>query len=168
MNAILPDTFDELPAPFAPAPLSGVLFVEDFDAPDEGAIVVEAMPEANAPMGVPTFTAEDIDAARREGYEAGLREARAATAAARAGDRVAALERIGAGLAEAEAAAAAAAETAAEGVATLMLRMLSRMLPALAAGYGEQEVRSLVRSLLPRSPASLKPPSVSIRATSPA
>ncbi len=147
MNAIFPDALDDLPVPFAPGPLSGVLFVEDFDEPPSG--VIESMPEPEAPVIVPSFTADDMDAARRDGYEAGLREARAATEAARAGDRLAALERIGAGLADASIAAASAAETAAEGVATLMLRMLSRMLPALSAAFGEQEVRALVRSLLP-------------------
>ena len=152
MDAIFDPAFagalDELPAPFSPGPLAGVLFAEDFDAPvAPGA--PGAAPEPEPEIIEPVFTADDIEIARRDAYAAGLREARAATEASRAADRVTALASIAAGLAQAGTDAAAVVEAATEAVAALMLQMISRMLPALSAAHGEQEVRALARALLP-------------------
>jgi flagellar assembly protein FliH len=145
----LPD--DEMPAPFAPGPLTGVLFAEDFDGPVvvEAAAEPELAPPPEPEVVAPSFTEEDLDAARREGHAAGMRAAAEEAARTQEAARVAALQQIAAGFATAQAAAASVVETAVEGTAGLILQMIARMLPALSAAHGEAEIRMLVRTLMP-------------------
>ncbi len=142
--AVLP----ELPVAFSPGPLLGVLFAEDFDGEPHTADDLPAPgPEPEPPP--PAFGEADLEAARRDGYAAGFADAEARASIARGLDRVAALEAVGASLGTTAGAAVALVEQAASSTAALMLQMLCRLLPALSAAHGEQEVRMLTRTLLP-------------------
>jgi flagellar assembly protein FliH len=141
----------EMPAVFAPRPLDGVLFAEDFDGPmvvEAAPDLAEALPPEPEPVA-PTFSEAELEIARAEAFAAGRQAGDAAAAAARELDRVAALERIAAGLASAGQDAVAAVEAAVEGAAALLLQMICRTLPTLSAAHGEREVQAVVRSLLP-------------------
>jgi flagellar assembly protein FliH len=132
-----------------------VLFAEDFDQPAGPAPAPE--PEVIAP----SFSAADVAAAREagwaEGYESGRAEAARADAAATRG----ATEAIAAELAGSREVARMHAEQSAEGVAHVLLDSLASVFPVLCARHGEDEVRAIVRAVLP---ALAQEPAVTVRA----
>ena len=133
---------DDMPMSFGRPP-HGILYVEDFDAP--------AAPDA-APVPdiiTPHIAPEDLDAARAEGHQAGLAEARAEQAAIQAELRTAALSAIGDALGTARADAARIAHTMADELAATLLALLQAALPAAAEALAGQEVMALVAALLP-------------------
>jgi len=133
---------DDMPMSFG-RPALGILYVEDFDAP--------AVPQAvSVPeMITPQIAPEDLDAARAEGHQAGLAEARSEQAAVQAELRTAALSAIGDALGTARADAARIAHTMADELAATLLALLHAALPAAAEARGQQEVMALVAALLP-------------------
>jgi flagellar biosynthesis/type III secretory pathway protein FliH len=132
---------DDLPMSFGDMP-SGILYVEDFDAPAVQA-VAPAAPEA------PSLSPADIDAARAEGRAAGLAEARTEQAAIQAELRTAAMVAIGDALGSARAEAARVAHAMADELAATLLALLQAALPAAAATAAGQEISALVAALLP-------------------
>ena len=128
---------------FTDRPSGIVLFAEDFDVPHKH----DPLPEPE--IIEPVFTASDLEAARKQAWQAG-HDAAAETAAqdghATVRDAIAA---IAANLADARAHASAMAQQAADELARLLLDSLAAALPALCARHGEAELRSLVRALLP-------------------
>jgi flagellar biosynthesis/type III secretory pathway protein FliH len=133
---------DDMMMSFGGAPV-GILYVEDFDAP-----AVADTPVA-PDIVTPRITAEDVDAARAQGRQAGLTEARAELAAVQAELRTAALTTIGDALGSARADAARIAHGMADELAALVLALVQAALPAAAAALGGQEIVGLVAALLP-------------------
>jgi flagellar assembly protein FliH len=132
---------DDLPMSFGDSP-SGILYVEDFDAPAEQAAAPVA-PEA------PSLSQADIEAARTEGHAAGLAEARTEQAAIQAELRTAALVAIGDALGSARAEAARVAHAMADELAATLLALVQAALPAAAATASGQDITALVAALLP-------------------
>jgi flagellar biosynthesis/type III secretory pathway protein FliH len=124
-------------------PGSASLFDEDFDHPP-------APPPPPEPEVIePVFTAGELDAAReaawRDGHDAAQAEAeRSATTTA-----VQVLARIAAQLDTARAEAAHIADQSAEAIAHLLLDCFATTFPALSARYGADEVRAIVRTVVP-------------------
>jgi flagellar biosynthesis/type III secretory pathway protein FliH len=132
---------DDLPMSFGDTP-SGILYVEDFDAP-AAREPPPATPEA------PLLSQGDIDAARAEGHEAGLAEARTEQAGIQAELRTAALVAIGDALGSARAEAARVAHAMANELAATLLALVQAALPAAAANAASQDITALVAALLP-------------------
>jgi flagellar assembly protein FliH len=136
---------------------SEVLFAEDFDVPE---VVPE--PEVIEPEVVePTFSIAELTEVRgtawREGHDAGIQAA--------AADSVAAVHETAVAIASQLAAerelAAARAEESATAIARLLLDSLNTAFPSLCARYGEAEVRSVMRIVLP---ALTQEPTIVVRA----
>ncbi len=134
---------DFAPDPGRPAarPLGGILYAEDFDAP-------EAPPPA-APAPEPTHSAIELADARELGRAEGWRAARAAAEAQVEAQRAAVLHAIAAALSGSRDAAEAFAVDAAESVARTALSLLAAALPATCARHGERELRALALAVLP-------------------
>jgi flagellar biosynthesis/type III secretory pathway protein FliH len=120
-------------------------FTEDFDAAYADAVVAAA-PE---PPAEPLLTALDLEVVREAGYQDGLRDGLQQAAAAR--DAV--VERTIAALEEqlrsAQYQAAQEADRAATSVARVLIQFLMKMLPALCARYGAEEIAEVARAVLP-------------------
>ena len=123
--------------------LLGVLYAEDFDDDGGAPAAADALPEPE--VIEPSFTAAELDAARVEARAAGRLDAERGVAASR--NHMLGL--LATGVADARAAAAEVAEAAAEGVARCMLGALAACLPALCERHGAEELRALVRMVLP-------------------
>jgi flagellar biosynthesis/type III secretory pathway protein FliH len=141
---------------FAHVSGGNLLFAEDFDLAE-----VESDPPADEPEVIePTYSFGELSEAReaawRDGHSAGLREA--------AADSVAAVHEtatvIAMQLAEEREVAAARAERSAASIARLLLDSLDAAFPALCTRYGDAEVRSLVRIILP---ALTQEPCITVR-----
>ena len=102
------------------------------------------------PELVPYFTEQELEVARQDGHEAGFAEGRAASLEAHEAAVGQALAAIAIAVTDGQAAAEVVAEQAAEGVARLLLRSLSTMLPALCAQHGPIEVAAVMRCILPK------------------
>ncbi len=139
----------------------GILYAEDFDAePEQPApapepaaklrpvpepqpeLAPELMPEAKAPQAMPRA---DVNALCIRAVEA----AQAAWADSAQERRTLALEALAEGLASARHDSEEAAEAVADGVARTALAMVASLLPELCKSHGDQEVRLLVKTLLP-------------------
>ena len=135
----------------------GILYAEDFDAePEQPAPAPEPaaklrpvsepqpepMPEAKTAQAIPRA---DVNALCIRAVEA----AQAAWAESAQERRTLALEALAEGLASARRDSEEAAEAVADGVARTALAMLASLLPELCKSHGDQEVRLLVKSLLP-------------------
>lgn len=139
--------------PAAPAPSSAptqaprVLFEEDF-APRP--LRKAAPPPPPPPPPEPSFTAAELEEARRaafrEGKDAGRTAARAEAEAA----GQAALAAIAAGFGTAAAEAEAAREQAAEAAVRLVLGALDALHPALSERLAEADIAAMVQALLPQ------------------
>ncbi len=141
--------------PQARLPQGMVLFAEDFDldGQDPGG---DAEPETI----VPSYTAAELDEARRAGFaagrQAGVEEARASQLAATTD----ALGAIAAALGEACAQASRHAEEAAAAPARRLLSALAAQFPARCRHHGSAEVVAVARAVLPEL---LREPEVSVR-----
>ncbi len=129
--------------------ISGVLYAEDFDAPD-----LPPLPEPEAIE--PAFSLAELEEARAEARAAARLDAEEGQAAA----RLWALQAIGAGLDAARDAAREDAAVASEAIARTMLGALTACLPGLCARYGAAEVRTLARAVLP---ALVDEPRITVR-----
>jgi hypothetical protein len=134
-----------------------LLFAEDFDRDK-----VMSEPQAIEPEVIePTYSVGELTEAReaawRDGHSAGLREA--------AADSVAAVHETATAIATQLAAerevAAARAEQSAASIARLLLDSLDATFPTLCEQYGDAEVRSLVRVVVP---ALTQEPCITVRA----
>ena len=118
----------------------GSLYAEDFGLPR----TAPTLPD-QAPPPPPPLTRHDIDLAAAEAVHA----ARAVWAEDAAHRRTEALQALASGLAEARKHAETQAEAVAEGIAQTILGMVAALLPSLAEAHGDNEVRTLVRHVLP-------------------
>jgi flagellar assembly protein FliH len=128
----------------------GLFFSEDFDAPKVTPPPPVEPEPAEPPELVPYFTEQELEAARREGYAAGVADLRAATLEAHEAAIAQSLATIVASLADAQSAAERIAESAAEGVASVLFRILSTILPALCVRHGTAEIEAVMRRVLPQ------------------
>jgi flagellar assembly protein FliH len=137
---------------FAHFSRTNTLFAEDFDVPGSA-------PEPE--VIEPTFSIGEIAEARevawREGRAAGLQEAAADSAAA---IREAVAEIAAQVAAEREASATRAGHNA-EAIARLLIDSLAVAFPALCTRFGDDEVRAMVRIVLP---ALTQEPAIAVRA----
>jgi flagellar assembly protein FliH len=128
----------------------GILYVEDFDAPPRRE--TPGVPD----IVTPGFTHADVEAAREEGFQAGLATAQAEHHAVQTELHTAALTAIGEALAAARGEAAAVAQHMADELAATMLALLAAALPAAAATLAAPEIAALLACVLPplkREPA---------------
>ena len=125
----------------APRPLGGILYAEDFDAPEP--------PPPAPPAPEPTHSAVELADARETGRAEGWRAARAAADTEAEAQRVAVLHAVAAALSDARGAAESLAAAAAEAVARTALSLLAAALPATCARHGERELRALAEAVLP-------------------
>ena len=134
---------DFAPDPGRPAarPLGGILYAEDFDAP-------EAPPPA-APAPEPTHSAIELADARELGRAEGWKAARAAAETQIEAQRAAVLRAIATALSEARDVAETLAAEAAQSIARTALSLLAAALPATCARHGERELRALALAVLP-------------------
>ena len=128
------------------------LFAEDFDMPGAA-----AEPEVIEPTFSVGELAEAREAAWRDGRSAGLQESAADNATAICETVTA----ISAQLAAEREASAAHAEHNAEAIGRLLLDSLAAAFPALCTRFGNDEVRALVRIVLP---ALSQEPTIAVRA----
>jgi flagellar biosynthesis/type III secretory pathway protein FliH len=124
----------------------GILFAEDFDVDGFGAAVAEATTPASA---APGYGAEDIEAARVHGWEAGRIAARHELEAADEARVRQAIARLAVELDAASAAAVAVADKTATAIARLLMSTLGAVLPTLCAAHGEAEAIAVARAILP-------------------
>lgn len=141
----------------APAP-PGVLYAEDFDAPEPP--LRPSPPPAEPPAVEPSYTAAELEAARLAAADDAARLAREQARAEDAHARAQALCRLAEAVAEAKADARRVAEEGVEALARTVLSLLTGALPDLCARHAEGEVRAVVRALLPALQAE---PRVSVR-----
>jgi flagellar assembly protein FliH len=125
-----------------PDAVTMLLFPEDFAVP-------HATPPVVAEQSAPAFGEADLAAARTEGYEAGVRDAHEAAAAAQRAHVAALLDVIVERLAATQEAAVRAVEACAEELAHLLLDAIGIGFPALRAQYGETELRSVIAAIAP-------------------
>ena len=123
----------------------GVLYAEDFD--DEGETSVAERPGSPPEPEIidPVFTAAELDLARAEARQAGRVEAEHGLTAS----RTQMLGLLAAGVANTRAEAHEAAQAVAEDVARCMLSAMAACLPSLCERHGANELRALMRALLP-------------------
>lgn len=128
---------------------SGILYAEDFDAPELPIIARIAQPAPDPVILEPTFSLADLHrAAEQADREARLQERREAADASsvRSSD---ALMRIADELARIRSDAAQLAVAAASSTAETLLAMVAAVLPAFSATRGKQEASALLHLLLP-------------------
>jgi flagellar biosynthesis/type III secretory pathway protein FliH len=119
----------------------GILYVEDFDAP--------APRDRRAPdIITPSFTHAELEAAREEGFKAGLATAQGEHHAVQAELRTAALTAIGEALAAARGEAATVAQHMAGELVATVLALVEAALPAAAASLAGSEVAALLACVL--------------------
>lgn len=127
-----------------PAPLRrgapGILYVEDFDAPPRERQVPDII--------TPSFTHAELEAAREEGFKAGLATAQGEHHALQSELRTAALIAIGEALATARADAALVAQHMAGELSATILALLAAALPAAAATLAATEIAALLACVL--------------------
>ncbi len=132
------------------------LFIEDFDAIDAPVAETPAADEANEPEIITAvFTAEDVEAARLSGYEAGVAAGRAMVLGAREAALDGLLAAIRGALAEAAAGAKLRADEIGRALARMLTGSLAAVLPDLVRRHGAAEINRLMRELLP--PMALEP-----------
>ncbi len=119
-----------------------ILYAEDFDDPQ-----LEPLPEP-APLP-PSFTADELEAAKRTASTEAVQAARAEWEQAALHDRTQSLAAIASALADAQHEASVLADTVADGAARAILSMVAGLLPDFCARHGGTEVRILLRHLLP-------------------
>lgn len=125
-----------------PHPSSGILFLEDFEAPE--------VPPAPEPVAMPPlFTDADLAQARADaraaGYEQGLAQARDESAEATRR----AIEAIAAAMCTASDAATRTAECHADALARLLIGSLRTVLPTLCQRFGAHEAAAIATILRP-------------------
>ena len=128
-----------------------ILFAEDFDAPLEHAAEEATELEGNQKplQPTPVFSAEQVEAARRLGYEEGKRDAEAEAKASAAALAVQAISRITEAMNRADAEAARIAEETADTFVRLLLDALLAVLPGLCARYSDAEIAAMVKAIVP-------------------
>jgi flagellar biosynthesis/type III secretory pathway protein FliH len=144
------DIFERAPA--SAAAHTGILFVEDFDIPEETPQPIPA-PEETPEIIAPVFSFEDYtaacNAAREAGTRAGREEALQETAVIQQQLQTAALAGINDALAAGQAERHAASRRMADELAHTLLAMLAAALPATSQALAGSETAALLQAILP-------------------
>jgi len=128
----------------------GVLFAEDFDLPPASFTPTEDdTPDPEPEPLVPSYSEDQMEAARDAAYQSGLHDGRTAAYAEIAAETAASLSSIALAFSDARAAAQAVAEKTAAALTRLLLDAFAAALPALCARHGPTEVAAVLRELLP-------------------
>ncbi len=144
--------------------LSGVLYAEDFDAPEP-----VAAPRATSPKPVsaepvviePTFSLADLQRATERARQEERMAARQQAEQDAAVLRTQALVQLADAVAQSRSEAARVAAEAAEATAQTLLATVAALLPALSATHSQAEAAALLRLLLP---AMANEPRLTVRA----
>ena len=123
-----------------------LLYPEDFADPRPRAAPLPVLVQASV---VPGFTAEDVEAARAEGYLSGETAGRAAEAAGQRARLAEALARLAERLDAAEESSVAAVESRAQALGRVLVDALTAALPSLAAQCGVAEMRRVIAMIMP-------------------
>ena len=132
--------------------ISGVLYAEDFDEPSpqqDTLRSVRPVPAAEPQFIPPSFTLDELRAANEQAHEEGREAERRATAHAMAAQRDGALVSMAEQLSIAQQQSQRIVEQALDAIAQTTLSLLTVALPALCANHAEDELRALLRRLLP-------------------
>jgi len=129
-----------------PALRRGVLYIEDFDDPPGSA---PASIENTPGILAPSFSAEDLEAARQQAYADGSREGQSLATRERAHATRLLLESLTKSISETQAAMTAQAELIAESLAKALLACLCGSLPDLCRTHAEPETRAIIKRVMP-------------------
>ena len=132
--------------------ISGVLYAEDFDEPlpqQDMLRSVRPVPAVEPQFISPSFTLDELRAASEQAHEEGREAERHATTHAMAAQGNAALVTMAEQLSIAQHQARRIVEEALDAIARTTLSLLTVALPALCANHAEDELRALLRRLLP-------------------
>jgi len=125
----------------------GVLYIEDFDDPPPAAAFSSG--EDHLDIVTPSFSAEEIAAAREEGLAEGYRRGQqAALEEAGCATRLL-LEKLAESLAASHQELAEQADEIADELARGLFAAVCGSLPALCRAHGEAEMRELIRMVMP-------------------
>ncbi len=144
--------------------LSGVLYAEDFDAPEPVAAPRAAPPAPVPPEPVviePTFSLTDLQRATERARQEERMAARQQAEQDAAVLRTQALVQLADAVAQSRSEAARIAAEAADATAQTLLAMVAALLPAFSAAHGQAEAAALLRLLLP---AMANEPRLTVRA----
>ncbi len=142
--------------------LSGVLYAEDFDAPEPVAAPRAAPPAPAEPVVIePTFSLTDLQRATERARQEERMAARQQAEQDAAVLRTQALVQLADAVSQSRAEAARIAAEAAEATAQTLLATVAALLPALSAAHGQAEAAALLRLLLP---AMANEPRLTVRA----
>ena len=135
-----------------PSAVSGVLYAEDFDEP----AARQEAPRSAGPKPVvepefipPSFSLVELRAATDQAHEEGRLAERSTMADALTAQRNAALTNLAEQLCVTQQQSRQIVEEALDGIAQTVLSLLTVALPALCASRAEDELRALLRRLLP-------------------
>lgn len=132
--------------------ISGVLYAEDFDEPSPDYPVTRSAgpaPAAEPEFISPSFSLGELRAATDQAHEEGREAERCATAHALATQRNAVLTSLAEQLSATQQQSRQIVEGALDAIAQTTLSLLAVALPALCASHAEDELRALLRRLLP-------------------
>ncbi len=142
--------------------LSGVLYAEDFDAPEPMSAPPAAPPMPAEPVVIePTFSLIDLQRATERARQEERMAARQQAEQDAAVLRTQALVQLADAVAQSRSEAARIVAEAAEATAQTLLATIAALLPAVAAAHGQAEAAALLRLLLP---AMANEPRLTVRA----
>jgi len=140
MDGLAPAFLRDAPVSFGRG-APGILYVEDFDAP-------APRERQGADIITPSFSHAELEAAREEGFKAGLATAQGEHHMVQTELRTAALTAIGEALAAARGEAAAVAQQMAGELAATVLALVQAALPAAAGNLAGSEIAALLACVL--------------------
>lgn len=146
--------------------LSGVLYAEDFDAP-EPATAARAAPPSPVPVPAepvviePTFSLTELQRATERARQEERMAARQQAEQDAAMLRTQALVQLADAVAQSRSEAARIAAEVAEAITQTLLATIAALLPAFSAAHGQAEAAALLRLLLP---AMANEPRLTVRA----
>ena len=139
---------------------SGVLYAEDFDAPEPAVATKAPLPQAEPIVVEPTFSLADLRRAAERAQEEGRASARREAELAVNVRRADALAEIAALLRQSRNELSAVALQSASATADTILAVVASLLPVFARSQARDELAALLRLLLP---AMSHEPSLTIR-----
>ena len=132
--------------------ISGVLYAEDFDEPPPhhaGIRTAGPLPPVEPEFVPPSFSLDELRAATDHAHSEGREAERLSAAHTLDTQRITALTALAEQLSATQQQAKQVVEEALDAIAQTALSLLAVALPALCADHAEDELRSLLRRLLP-------------------
>jgi hypothetical protein len=135
-----------------PSAISGVLYAEDFDEPllrEKNARTAGPPPTVRPEVIAPSFSLDDLRAATDQAHEEGRELGRETITQSLVVQHNAALSSLAEQLALSQEQSRQIVERALDAIAQTALSILAVALPALCANHAEDELRALLRRVLP-------------------